>query len=52
MMKRLVEVARKWPEPLPPMRRVELKERLARACAEREAAKATQTDAPGDKLQK
>jgi hypothetical protein len=41
MMKRLVEVAQKWPEPLPPMRRVELKERLARAQAEREASKAS-----------
>lgn len=38
-MQRLVEVSRKWPEPLPPMRRVELKERIARARAEREASK-------------
>ncbi len=39
LMKRLVEVTQKWPEPLPTMRRIELKEGLASASAEREASK-------------
>lgn len=38
-IKRLVEVAKKFPEPPSPMRRVELKERIARAQAERKQAR-------------